>query len=335
MNDSEPQAAGEAGGTVKNPGRLFFSVMGLFVGAVLLAALVAPQVFNLLLWMGRRFPSMENLRDLEFISMASRCVLFFLLAGLYPAMRIGGLRSWNGLGLGRGGGWEFVRAFCLGAGTMLVIYAAGLLVGAFSFLTPDWGEVAGKSAAYLAGALLVGLIEETVFRGALFGSLTRLVGFAGAALFSSVFFSSVHFMEPDPAIGTVYGHWYSGFLLFSQAFRAVSGGPAFPFCVTLFLMGMVLCAFYQYYGRLHFSIGLHAGWVWLMRISDYFIQSDDKRWEVLFGQEAAVPRSWVAVGMMSVYLIVALLLLRRRQLQTCPAQLNERRGIGNRQSKRS
>jgi hypothetical protein len=99
---------------------------------------------TLLIWMGSRFQSLENGGDIEFVNVASRCVLVFLVAVFYPALRWGGCEAWR-VGWANGRGQTLIRAFGVGCGTILLIYIGRGAVGALVFKKPDWSEVAGKA----------------------------------------------------------------------------------------------------------------------------------------------------------------------------------------------
>jgi membrane protease YdiL (CAAX protease family) len=147
----------------------------------------------------------------------------------------------------------------------------------------------------------------------LFGALRRCVGFWGGAVIASLIYSAVHFAKPRPPVGVVYGHWYSGLELIPQLFNTVDMGPQFfPLALTLIFLGMVLCAFYQRTGSLYFSIGLHAGLVWLMRIGGYFLERNEAQLPWLFGSGEVVSKSYIALFVMGAFMAVSLWLARGR-----------------------
>ena len=279
-------------------GRLLLWIAGFFAVSLLLGGLLAGPVFNFVLWLGRNFQALEGLRDVEFERIASRCVLVMLILAAVPVARRAGMRNWRSIGFVPDGRWWRMASlgFLIGVAATAVIFVAGWAVGAYGVREVLMHGAIGKSVAYLAGALLVGIIEEGLFRGMLFGALRRGVGFWGGAVIASVIYSAVHFAKPRPPVGAVYGHWYSGVDLIPHMFNTVDMGPHFfPLAFTLFLLGVVLCACYQRYGSLYVSIGLHAGLVWLMRIGGYFFERNEDRLPWLFGGDAVVSKSWIAL----------------------------------------
>ena len=156
---------------------------------------------------------------------------------------------------------------------------------------------------------LVGLMEETLFRGALFGVLRRGLGVLPGAVVCSLIFSLVHFARPKMAAGVVHGGALSGFRVLPLVLHALieNGARLFPFALTLFAMGLALCLFYQSRGRLYFCIGLHAGWVWAIRAGGLVLQRDPARWPGLLGRSDLVAESWLALFITAVFLAAALL----------------------------
>ena len=65
-------------------------------------------------------------------------------------------------------------------------------------------------------ACLIGLFEEILFRGFLYGSLKKRVGGLIAALISSVLYSSVHFLKPTGELELPI-NWLAGFIYLEQS----------------------------------------------------------------------------------------------------------------------
>jgi uncharacterized protein len=290
-------------------------IVCLFAVSVLLGALLAPPVFNAALWLGRNFQSLESLRDVEFERVASRTVLLVLLLSFAPVLKFAGMRHWRDIGFLPDGNWWNTtgKGLLIGSAATTAIFLGGWALGSYEVRELIKHGAIEKSLAYLVGALLVGIIEEGLFRGALFGALRRSIGFWGGAVIASLIYSAVHFAKPRPPVGVVYGHWYSGLELIPYMFNTVDLSPhCFPFALTLFFLGMVLCAFYQRYGSLYFSIGLHAGLVWLMRIGGYFFERNEARLLWLFGDSEVVSKSYIALFVLTAFLVVSLWLARGR-----------------------
>lgn len=285
-------------------------VLGVLVVSLVAAGLATPAVFNGLLWIGRSAPSLERFRDVEFEKVFSRMVLLALLVTLAAGLKLAGIRGLRALGFAReGGAWRAMAwGWVAGGLGMALVFAAGWGLGAYEAGAEE--GALGKVAAYFAGALAVGLVEEALFRGALFGGLRRWLGFWGGAVTSSAVFAVVHFARPQPSSGVVCARWYSGFGMVPHMFRDLASAyHVFPMVLTLFLLGFVLCAFYQRFGSLYFAIGLHAGIVWVMKSGMYLLDREPRQLARVFGPDMDVTRGYAALVMAAVFAAAGVLAL--------------------------
>ena len=208
----------------------------------------------------------ESLERSPFHRYVNRMCLVSAVVGLVPLWRrlegrsFGGIREFfprlNWRDYGRG----WLLGFLSLAVLALAVVAAGGrgIQGAVEtsrLLSHFWN--AGIAA------LVVGFLEEVLFRGVLFFGLQRQYSFATAAGLSSAIYALVHFFRrptPPPAV-----EWWTGF----QTLASMAQGffdlgtflPAFP---NLFLAGVILAMMFRVTGTLWFSAGLHGGWIfWL------------------------------------------------------------------------
>lgn len=284
-------------------------LLGLMALPFVVGPLLAPAVFNLIVWAGRSFPALEGLRTVEFESVLTRCMLLTGALMLWPVLlrlaRMGiSLRSIAG-----DGGWVALgRGLLLGIASMSLVPLAGLIAGAYR-LDPEadlFGLASVILGSLLAG-LLVALVEELIFRGVVFGLLRHLGGTAFAAPFSAALFAMVHFINPVLPAGVVYGHWYSGFQTFAVALRSFGEFTVhiFPYCLTLFLIGLSLALLYARRGRLLLVVGVHAGWILVLKTASGMLARTD-RLERLFGEDMVLSKTYIVAAMAAAFLIAAL-----------------------------
>lgn len=289
------------------------------VGAVVLGALAAPPVFNALMGLGRTHPAWEDLRAIEFERVASRCVMLFALAGLPWLLGRLRVRSWADAGWPRraGGARTIARAFAIGALTLLAVWGAGWIMGIYA---PGEARPA-RLADALIGALLVGVLEETLFRGLLFGQLRRRMGFASSAALSSLLFAAMHFAKPAPPVGVVHGHWYSGLTLVPFMFGHLNPRHfvIFPYALTLFVMGLALCALTERKGDVRGAVGLHAGWVFGLRAGALFLTRAHGEPNAWFGPGAQPAYGYLATAVTALFAVVWT--IRRRPPHAAPADV--------------
>jgi uncharacterized protein len=245
------------------PGRailLYLTVV--FLGG----ALMAPGLWAVATWAGAHFPGLRFLADNPFHRFVNRAVLGTALLGLWPFLRATGVRRWADLGLPppAGHGKELALGLGLGLGSLaglaLVILAAGgrQMDGGHSL-----AQLTGPLINAALSAVVVGCLEEVLFRGALFGLLCRAHHWVWALLVSSAIYALVHFFE-RPDSPTVI-NWMSGMVVLCRMMRGfVEFEHLVPGFFNLALAGVLLGVAFRRTGTIYSSIGLHAGWIfWL------------------------------------------------------------------------
>jgi membrane protease YdiL (CAAX protease family) len=229
-------------------------------------ALLAPWLYEAVQWAGGSFGWAQSLAAQPFHRFVSRSLLGLAVLGLWPLSRALGLRSWRDLGLQLSqGDWRRLGAgLTVGFGSLAAVAGVAVAVGARQIeaehdMTSLLRHVSG--AALSAG--VVAVIEETVFRGALFGGLRRAGSWPGALAVSSAVYALVHFFDRPESPSAV--NWLSGLVTLGGMLRGfVEWERLVPGFFNLTVAGMILALAYHRTGTLAFSVGLHAGWVfWL------------------------------------------------------------------------
>lgn len=126
----------------------------------------------------------------------------------------------------------------------------------------------------LIGGLLIGFIEETFFRGGLYGAIRRQHGFIVALLLSSLFYASLHFIKPLPLSGDEPHQWFSGLLILSGAFDQFAEWRTFDSFLALFGLGVFFAVVRERTGNIAYCIGLHAGFVFVIKVVRKFTYVD-------------------------------------------------------------
>ena len=197
-------------------------------------------------------------------------------------------------------------------------FGSGLLLGCFSFtlflgilillgkrsVAPDipvhWALRVGLA---LAAGLLVGVIEETIFRGFLLGGLLQDWSRFVSVLISSSLFSAAHFLRGSLHVTSGLDVGVGLRALLAHLRPLAQPTIVFPF-VGLFLVGVVLAYAYLWTNSLPFAIGLHAGWVFLSKIDGFLLQ-EQTRIEWLYGKQG------ILAGILGwIFLLIMIPLLR-------------------------
>jgi len=251
--------------------RAFAWFLGLFLVAFAVVAVFAYPAWLLL------HPHF----DFPFHRIGERIGMIGLLIGFLLVARRLGLADRKSLGYGAPRR-EFLREWglglVLGVATMLgivgIMAALGLL---------EWRSDAVFGAAPLAklvgarllSGLAVALIEETFIRGAMFTAIQRESGTRTAVILTSILFAASHFFGKiripadqvtawggvDLLTGTL--HAFSDPLGIADAFLCLAG------------VGVVLAVVRAKTGNIAASLGLHAGWVWVMLVAHELTKADD------------------------------------------------------------
>ncbi len=237
---------------------------------LLVGPLLAPWIY-LLIQKLATIPVLHNLTTERFERVATRCVQVTALLLVWPCLRGSGTitRVAPALHFSKDRLRSFFNWALIGVAMIVVIYAAGFITGNYTLDPKRWGsiKVITTPLAFVVGAVLVGALEEYLFRGFIFGALRSRASFAFAAIASSAFFSALHFFRPRlPTLLTPdQVTWTSGFELFPHMFALFRPATDWDFALTLLFMAIALCALLVRHGHLYGIAGLHAGWVWALQ----------------------------------------------------------------------
>lgn len=240
-----------------------FRVLLAYLAAVFLgAAALAPWAY-----LGvQRFVPGSGIAHQPFHRYVNRCLLGLALLGLWPLVRAMGLKSTAELGWRpRPAGFrEAAAGFGVGFVSLALATIAALVCGGRLWRADHSAAEWAKHLLNAAGtAVLVAVLEELLFRGAVFGALRRMHTFAIALAVSSGVYALVHFFErpAEPAVVDAF----AGFLTLGRMLRGFTDlGALLPGWLTLTLAGGLLAWARERTGALWLGIGLHAGWIfWL------------------------------------------------------------------------
>jgi membrane protease YdiL (CAAX protease family) len=114
----------------------------------------------------------------------------------------------------------------------------------------------------LASGLVVALIEETFFRGALFSAVRRESGIFLAIVLPSLLYASLHFLGGRLNVPTEQIGWGSGFAVLGEMFIKYQHPAAIADSfLALFFVGTLLALVRARTNSVAAPIGMHAAWV--------------------------------------------------------------------------
>ena len=230
---------------------LVFSAV--FISAILFGALLAFPVYEIF----------SSFGEITFRKTVSRTTL---LSGLLFSLFY--FSYYNGLSLNRLG-IRFGRAHIrllqgLAAGLVIVaiIEANLLLLGVHDLDKERLFTLDHISLLLLKGlvtGLLVGIIEEFIFRGALLGGLSRQTNQAVALVTVSLVYAAVHYLKFRDLPADAAINWYTGVTMLPPALFQFADPARYDAMITLFFLGLLLGLVRLLTGNLVLCIGIHAG----------------------------------------------------------------------------
>ncbi|KAB2660765.1 MAG: CPBP family intramembrane metalloprotease [Verrucomicrobia bacterium] len=291
----DPEASGGDG--IARPLR----ALGVYLAVVFFgAAAVAPWLWRAAQWLAREHGMGAGLAAQPFHRYVHRCLLVLALALLWPLVREFRLRTWAEVGWRWDAGERrrWVAAFLLGLVALGAAAAVAVAGGGRTWsVTGGAGPWIGRVAAAAGTAVVVSVLEELLFRGAVFGGLRRHGGFAVAATVTSAAYAWVHFFE-RPAPPLAIDAW-SGFRTLGEMLGGFADPRALvPGLGSLFVAGWTLAILRERTGGLAAAMGLHAGWIFWLRAYGWMtaaVPGADPRW---WGS-GRLYDGWIAFGLLA------------------------------------
>lgn len=244
----------------------------LYLAAVFLgAALLAPWLWKLAHAAAGIAPSLEGLARQPFHRYVNRCLLVLALVGLWPLNKAFGTQDPRDHGWNHPWSWPLAQGTLLGGAALASILLAALFRDAAAAHTHlALAPVVRRVFSSIATASIVAAIEEWLFRGIIHGALRRSLSFPATAAVTSLLYALVHFFDRPPApteVNAATGFWTLGEMLhgFLDTHLLVPG------LVNLFIGGWTLALARERAGNLAFPIGIHAGWVLLIKSQSAFV----------------------------------------------------------------
>jgi membrane protease YdiL (CAAX protease family) len=189
-----------------------------------------------------------------------------------------------------------------GFASLAVVAVVSVLAGGRGLHT---GHTAAETFKHVRNALLAALvvspIEETIFRGAIFGGLKKSLKWTSALVISSAIYAIVHFFQRTGSPAEIY--WSSGLVVLADMSRGfVDLQQLIPAFFNLFLAGVILAEAFQRTNALFFSMGLHAGWIFWLKTYG-FLTADRPGVSAVFWGSGKLIDGWFATILLSGVLV--------------------------------
>ena len=290
-------------------------ILAYFLAVIVLGALLAPPLY----WLGQAVAArgvMQFLAETEFQKFFNRGMLVAALVLLWPTIKWLRVSSARELGLEPDQQWckRLVVGFLIAGSLVALLGAAYLGAEVYHFKKELHFE---KTPPLLLSALIVALLEEGLFRGAILGLFRRTMKPWPAIVATSAIFSAVHFLKPDENVQVEHVHWLAGFELVPHVFHQFAepmlllGG-----FTTIFVLGIMLADVTTRTRSLWMGIGLHAGLVFV-KMSFSKLTKRESAHLPWIGEELQI--GLVPVGVLLLAWLIARLWLQYVDLRSNPA----------------
>jgi len=209
----------------------------------------------------------------------SKGTQIFLILSLFPLRRYLAL-SWKQIGFASNA--VFLKQLLAGLGlglltllpVLVVLYSFGIHIIDNS---QHWTIIKIFEHVFIALllALLISFAEEPLFRGLLLIGLRKKMGITAAIIISSVYYAALHFLKSSTSVSHHDLRFSSGFKLLVEAFANWLNPEIVSAFIALFIVGLFLAIIRTYVKQsLGLCIGCHASWVWQIKISKDFFNTN-------------------------------------------------------------
>jgi membrane protease YdiL (CAAX protease family) len=221
--------------------------------AAVAAAQVAPLAATALAAASYRFPFPRIFDRTVMLTLAVMLMLWARQLGLARLLRRGFARPLDNLGTG-------LRGLLVAAAVIAILLALGSAFGGRDEMRA--GEALARAPKYVAGAVLIAIIEEGFFRAFMLGGMVADFGRIGALVISAAVYALAHLVRSPARFYLTGFDAAAGFQnLYASLAQLAHPAAALPALAGLFLLGLVLGEAFLVTGNVYFSAGLHAGLV--------------------------------------------------------------------------
>ena len=214
-------------------------------------------------------------------------------------------------------GWrrEIVIGFVVGASSLLIY-------GVFTFFLgvqrpenhpPTNSELIIKPFTYLLSACFIGLFEETLFRGIILKGFMKNLSITISVIFASLFYAILHFFSFKIMVYPGFQP-FVGFTTVTRFFAShiYDISMIVPYIIGLFIVGAVLALSHIHTGKLYLPIGLHAGWVFGIKLNRFFLDHNHESSIWFFGDGNMVSGVFGWVFLAGVWMVIKMLIVKYR-----------------------
>lgn len=164
----------------------------------------------------------------------------------------------------------------------------------------------------ILSGIAIGLLEETFFRGMIYSAIKKQSGLIWAMLLSSFLYAILHFLKTQPHPTATAIQWDSGIILLPSIIDHMTSIHSLDSMLALFIAGIFLVLVREITGSLAMSIGIHAGWVTVIKTTKYLTDNDENTsFSWLVGDYDGIT-GLLAVGLLTILSAMAYVKLKKQ-----------------------
>ena len=222
----------------------------------------------------------QNIGDtLPFRQILSRLTQIFLLISIFPMMKY--LRI-DKVALGFPSWWVFLQQLPQGFGLgFIVLTPVFIVLSLLNINQIDYKQewvvdlLVKNAIMYLLIALLISVIEETLFRGMVLVGLKKKLPVQVAIFLTAIYYAGLHFLIIKTNLSVQDINFFSGFRLLGEAVSNLLNLNNLPAFFALLMVGIFLGVLRtQVTSSLGLCIGCHTCWVWQIKMNKKFFNTD-------------------------------------------------------------
>ena len=222
----------------------------------------------------------QNIGDtLPFRQILTRLTQIFLLLSIFPMMKY--LRI-DKVALGFPSWWVFLKQLPQGFGLGFIVLTPVFIVLSLLNINQinykqEWVVelLVKNSIIYLMMALLISVIEETLFRGMVLVGLKKKLPVQVAIFLTAIYYAGLHFLIIKTNLSVQDINFFSGFRLLGEAVSNLLNLNNLPAFFALLMVGIFLGVLRtQVTSSLGLCIGCHTCWVWQIKMNKKFFNTD-------------------------------------------------------------
>lgn len=286
--------------------RFLLKIILLLCAVFALSALILPFVEQSLNLSGLIISDLRFLTKYGSIRVFARLVMVFSFVGFFIFRKELGFVSFSQIGyVDKRRTIDFFYGFLLALCGFVLLASVLICFGYYKLdIDPFDSYMLARIGKSLGAAFLVAFLEETLFRGFVLQTFLNKKSLLFSIMAVNVLYALVHFISPAQSEFAGNGIFY-GFDFWKSILVSIYTNIdtyIFPF-YGLFILGVLFSFAYVRTGALYLSLGLHAGFVFAVKMDAAFMDNTRKIIPACF-----YDKSYAVGGMLS-WIVLAVIFL--------------------------